>query len=202
MKAIILAGGQSERFGEPKAFAKIDSQSFYQRIIDVLEATNMFNQIIISTNETLRSQFDYPHIVVDETKHKNKGPLAGIHAVMKTYRDEELFFVISVDTPMITQKAISKLYQFMVEHLIEDQLDIAGFKEENYPIPTMAFYHPRTFEHIEAALASDDYSLKHVYKRVVSDWLDVKKINSTDYWYKNINYQQDLDSLKFRILNR
>ena len=53
MKAIILAGGQSERFGEPKAFAEIDSQPFYRRIIDVLEATNMFNQIIISTNDQL-----------------------------------------------------------------------------------------------------------------------------------------------------
>lgn len=202
MKAIILAGGQSERFGEPKAFAEIDSQPFYSRIIDVLVATNMFNQIIISTNEQLQDKFDYPHIVVDKEQHKNKGPLAGIHAVMKKYQDEELFFVISVDTPMITQKAISRLYQFMVEHLIDDQIDIAGFKDGERPIPTMAFYNPRTLEHIEAALASSDFSLKHVYHQVDTDWLDVKQIDSTDYWYKNINYQQDLDSLKFRILNR
>ncbi|RIP37467.1 molybdenum cofactor guanylyltransferase MobA [Staphylococcus gallinarum] len=202
MKAIILAGGQSERFGEPKAFAEIDSQPFYSRIIDVLVATNMFNQIIISTNEQLQDKFDYPHIVVDKEQHKNKGPLAGIHAVMKKYQDEELFFVISVDTPMITQKAISRLYQFMVEHLIDDQIDIAGFKDGEQPIPTMAFYNPRTLEHIEAALASSDFSLKHVYHQVDTDWLDVKQIDSTDYWYKNINYQQDLDSLKFRILNR
>ena len=40
MKAIILAGGQSERFGEPKAFAQINAQPFYKRIIDVLEGTN------------------------------------------------------------------------------------------------------------------------------------------------------------------
>ncbi|MEB6237941.1 molybdenum cofactor guanylyltransferase MobA [Staphylococcus gallinarum] len=202
MKAIILAGGQSERFGEPKAFAEIDSQPFYRRIIDVLEVTNMFNQIIISTNDQLQDKFDYPHILVDEAQHKNKGPLAGIHAAMKTYQEEELFFVISVDTPMITQKAVSKLYQFMVEHLIDDQLDVAGFKEGEQPIPTIAFYHPRTMEQIEAALTSDDYSLKHVYHQVVTDWLDVNQIDSTEYWYKNINYQQDLDSLKFRILNR
>ena len=62
-----------------------------------------------------------------------------IHAAMKTYQEEELFFVISVDTPMITQKAVSKLYQFMVEHLIDDQLDVAGFKEGEQPIPTIGF---------------------------------------------------------------
>ena len=63
----------NQRFGEPKAFAEIDSQPFYRRIIDVLEATNMFNQIIISTNDQLQDKFDYPHILVDEAQHKIKG---------------------------------------------------------------------------------------------------------------------------------
>lgn len=45
---------------------------------------------------------------------------------MKQYNDEELFFVISVDTPMVTGKAISALYQFLVSRLIEDQIDIAA----------------------------------------------------------------------------
>ncbi|MDU2437091.1 MAG: NTP transferase domain-containing protein, partial [Staphylococcus epidermidis] len=31
MKAIILAGGESSRFGKAKAFAKIDNQYFYQK---------------------------------------------------------------------------------------------------------------------------------------------------------------------------
>lgn len=202
MKAIILAGGQSERFGEPKAFATINAQPFYKRIIDVLEATNMFNQIIISTNESLASQFEHDDIVVDDAQNKDKGPLAGIGSVIQRYESEELFFVISVDTPMITQKAISKLYQFMVEHLIEDQLDIAGFKENGRAIPTIAFYSPHTLTYIQEALASGDYSLRQVYRQVQSDWLDVAAIDSPDYWYKNINYQQDLDSLQQDILNR
>ncbi|WP_427706721.1 molybdenum cofactor guanylyltransferase MobA [Staphylococcus parequorum] len=202
MKAIILAGGQSERFGKPKAFAQIESQAFYERIIDVLEATNMFNQIIISTNENLATQFDYPNIIIDEHQNKDKGPLAGIRSVMSQYLEEELFFVISVDTPMITQKAISKLYQFMVEHLIEDQLDIAGFQEAGRPIPTLAFYSPHTLTYIDKALDSDDYSLKNVYTKVASDWLDVNTIESPEYWYKNINFQHDLDALQHEIINR
>ena len=102
MKAIILAGGQSERFGEPKAFAQINAQPFYKRIIDVLEGTNMFNQVIISTNERLASQFDHSDIIIDEDQNKDKGPLAGIQSVIQHYESEELFFVVSVDTPMIS----------------------------------------------------------------------------------------------------
>ncbi|EHJ09021.1 molybdenum cofactor guanylyltransferase MobA [Staphylococcus simiae] len=195
MIAIILAGGQSTRFGQPKAFATIQGEMFYQRIIRELEATNMFNDIVISTNDQIKSLFDYDQIVVDDEAHKDKGPLAGIYTVMTQYQDAELFFVVSVDTPMITGKAISELYQFLVSHLIDDHLDIAAFKEDGRYIPTIAFYSPNAMSAISEALHSNDYSFKNVYKQLSTDSLDVKAVNSPDYWYKNINYQQDLDSL-------
>ncbi len=47
----------------------------------------------------------------------------------------------------------------MVEHLIEDQLDVAGFHEQGRPIPTLAFYSPHTLNMMNKALA-DDFSLK------------------------------------------
>src|SRR5699024_3396665 len=116
-------------------------------------------------------------------------------------KDYILIFVISRDTPLITQKAISKLYQFMIEHLIEDQLNIAGFQEKGMPIPTMAFYSPQTLPTIETALDSGDYSLKNVYSKVKSDWFDVHEIDSSNYWYKNINYQQDLEALHHDMMD-
>ncbi|UTB80096.1 molybdenum cofactor guanylyltransferase MobA [Staphylococcus carnosus] len=196
MKAIILAGGQSERFGAPKAFAEIDGKMFYEQIITVLDSMNMFNEIIISSNETLASEFKGARVIVDDSEHKNKGPLSGIYSVMKQDFESELFFVISVDTPLITAKAISQLYQFMVEHVIEDQLDITGFKEGNHPIPTIAFYSPNCLPIIARALESDDYSMRHVYQQTASDWIDVSSVDDDTEWYKNINYPQDLESIK------
>ncbi|UDI77699.1 molybdenum cofactor guanylyltransferase MobA [Staphylococcus taiwanensis] len=201
MKAIILAGGHSERFGKAKAFAEVDGQMFYKRIIHTLEETNMFNDIIISTNDQLANQFEHSHIIIDDSNHKDKGPLAGIYTVMKHYSDEELFFVVSVDTPMITGKAISALYQFMVSRLIEDQIDIAAFSENDRIIPTIAFYSPNCIETMKKALDSEDYSLRHVYKQLTTECLDVKDTQSTKYWYKNINYQEDLDTLKQEMNN-
>ncbi|MHD0397037.1 molybdenum cofactor guanylyltransferase MobA [Staphylococcus simulans] len=196
MKAIILAGGRSERFGSPKAFAKLNGKMFYQHIIDVLKATNMFNEIIISSSAELADQFKDVKVVVDDEDHKAKGPLSGIYSVMKQDFEAELFFVISVDTPLITEKAVSTLYQFMVEHVIEDQLDIAGYEEAGYPIPTIAFYSPTCLPVIARALESDDYSMKHVYKQVASDWLDVRDVETQSNWYQNINYQDDLVNIK------
>ena len=52
---------------------------------------------------------------------------------------------------------------------------------------------------IEKALNSNHLSLKHVFKQLSTDWLDVTEIDSPYYWYKNINFQHDLDSLKMQI---
>ena len=60
------------------------------------------------------------------------------------------------------------------------------------------FYTLSTFPFIEKALISNHLSLKHVIKQLSTDWLDVTEIDSPHYWYKNINFQHDLDSLKSR----
>ncbi|GJF54400.1 molybdenum cofactor guanylyltransferase MobA [Staphylococcus argenteus] len=195
MKAIILAGGHSKRFGKPKAFAQLNGDPFYRKIINTLDSTNMFNEIIISTNAQLSTQFDYPNVVIDDVEHQDKGPLSGIYTIMKQHPEEELFFVVSVDTPMITGKAVSSLYQFLVSHLIEDHLDVAAFKENGRFIPTIAFYSPNALDAITRALNSDDYSFKNVYRELSTDCLDVNDVDAPTYWYRNINYQQDLDTL-------
>ena len=90
MKAIILAGGESSRFGKAKALLKLII-NILSKIIETLKSTNMFNRIIISTNSQLASQFEYEYVIIDDEHHQNKGPLTGIYSVMKQYMDEELF---------------------------------------------------------------------------------------------------------------
>ena len=43
MKAIILAGGHSVRFGKPKAFAEVNGETFYSRVIKTLLLVQMRN---------------------------------------------------------------------------------------------------------------------------------------------------------------
>lgn len=199
MKAIILAGGHSKRFGSPKAFACIHGQTFYKRIINTLKKTNLFDDIIISTNRQLKNEFEYKHIMIDEEAHADKGPLSGIYTVMKYYNDEELFFVVSVDTPMITEEAISQLYQITISQRIEQQADIIAYSENGKAIPTIAFYSRGVISNIEEALNSNDYSLRHVYKNVITCFLDIKEVQPLKNWSKNINYQDDLNTLIHQI---
>ena len=48
---------------------------------------------------------------------------------------------------------------------------------------------------ITKALHSDNYSFKNVYHELSTDYLDVRDVDAPSYWYKNINYQHDLDAL-------
>ncbi|MDS3839778.1 molybdenum cofactor guanylyltransferase MobA [Staphylococcus hominis] len=199
MKAIILAGGHSKRFGSPKAFACIHGEMFYKRIINTLTETNLFDDIIISTNKQLKNEFEYKQIMIDEETHADKGPLSGIYTVMKHYNNEELFFVVSVDTPMITKEAISQLYQFTISQRMEHQADIIAYSDNDKPIPTIAFYSRGVISNIEKALNSNDYSLRHVYKNVITCFLDTKEVQLLKNWSKNINYQDDLNTLLHQI---
>lgn len=198
MKAIILAGGESSRFGSPKAFAEIQDAYFFEKVYHTLESTNMFSEIIISTNEVLASQFDGYKVIVDDSKHKNKGPLSGLYTVMSE-TEGDFYFVVSVDTPMVTDKAISELYQFLIANLIEEQLLVAGYKKEERPIPTIAFYHKNILPYIETALNSQDFSMRHGYQSVSNIWLDVHEVASPSYWYKNINFKEDLIALEAEL---
>ena len=49
------------------------------------------------------------------------------------------------------------------------------------------FYTLSTFPFIEKALNSNHLSLKHVFKQLSTDWLDVTEIDSPYYWYLRIS---------------
>ena len=195
MIAIILAGGQSSRFGSPKAFATIEGEVFYKKIIKTLNQTNVFERIVISTNETLKDSFDYSVVVVDEPVYANNGPLSGIYSVMESY-DTECYFVIACDTPMVSEKSISYLYQFFISRVMEEQLDIAGYEANGFKMPTLAFYSHRVKSEIKQSLDQGQYRMKEIYENRPAQWLDVDEINNQHNWYKNINYQEDLKEIE------
>lgn len=196
MRAVILAGGHSERFGSPKAFAEINEETFYQKLLHTLKATKIFDDILISTNEQLAQEFKAEHVVTDIETHRDKGPLAGIYTAFQYGSQPDALFVVSVDTPMVTVEAIQHLYEVFHQRAKNDGVDIVGYQDGKHAIPTLAFYHSRVQPQLQEVLESDDFSMKHLYKQVSTAWIDVEEIPQPPYWYWNINYQQDLAQLR------
>ena len=96
--AVILAGGQSSRMGQDKAFVTFGGKSLLQRQIETLRAAG-FAEILISGRAGVDySPFGLP-VVLDQAL--NTGPLAGIHAALVLTKTRRLL-VLAVDLPQMT----------------------------------------------------------------------------------------------------
>ena len=82
---VILAGGASRRFGEPKAFAKWKGGMFYEQ---AKKAFGGGETVIISRPEHIKKFLSNRerHVFADEPRFRGMGPLAGIYTAMKHTR--------------------------------------------------------------------------------------------------------------------
>jgi len=96
--AVILAGGQSSRMGQDKAFVRINGKSLLQGQIETVRAAG-FSEILVSGRPGVDySAFGLP-VVMDQAL--NTGPLAGIHAALALTKTRRLL-VLAVDLPQMT----------------------------------------------------------------------------------------------------
>ncbi|OMP65763.1 molybdenum cofactor guanylyltransferase [Domibacillus epiphyticus] len=132
---VVLAGGQSSRYGEPKMFEQYNGKPFYQYSVNAL-AQNHLSPIIISTNELLATAFhDSRATLLIETQFHN-GPLFALHNVMSHTPGPEWFFVLSADIPFITADFISEMIE-----LIQPGFQAVVPRQGNKLNPLLALYH-------------------------------------------------------------
>jgi molybdopterin-guanine dinucleotide biosynthesis protein A len=125
ISCIILAGGESKRFGEDKAFFNFEGTSFIERALDV--AMEISGDIVICGREESKMQ-DYraeaknavkkrleagkknlmPEIIVDDKNCGFKGPLKGIYSSIKILKGE-LILVMECDAPFFNAEAAREL---------------------------------------------------------------------------------------------
>ena len=85
---VVLAGGQSTRFGSDKALAELGGHTLLARAFDTL--TGMCELVVIAGRER------GPGHCIPDWPHPNMGPLAGIAAALHLARDEGYDSVLSL----------------------------------------------------------------------------------------------------------
>ncbi|CAM5546636.1 putative molybdenum cofactor guanylyltransferase OS=Lysinibacillus sphaericus OX=1421 GN=mobA PE=3 SV=1 [Lysinibacillus sphaericus] len=70
---IILAGGQSSRYGKPKMFELFAGQPLYKHSLIALQK-NQLSPIIIATNAQLQHQFEQENVqwIIDKQLHQGR----------------------------------------------------------------------------------------------------------------------------------
>jgi len=96
---LVLAGGRSSRMGENKALLKREGQTMLEYTSAQLTACGL-NTVIVSG----KNSGGLSDIV------SNGGPLAGVHAAIKTHRPAAIL-VVPVDMPLMSKTQLSLLLE-------------------------------------------------------------------------------------------
>lgn len=104
-RAVILAGGNSSRMGQDKAWLEIAGQTLLERQINLVRAVNAAGIFISGRVDQDYSRLGCP-VLADN--FPNAGPLAGIESALRSCR-EPLLLVLAVDMPGMTAELLRQL---------------------------------------------------------------------------------------------
>lgn len=107
ISCIIFAGGKSSRMGEDKAllpFANFDTLIEYQ----FSKLSKIFKNVYISAKSADKFPSHLQKYVLEDVESEIFAPTTGFLAIFNRLSDEK-FFIISVDTPFVTQGEIEQI---------------------------------------------------------------------------------------------
>lgn len=123
MKTYILSGGKSSRVGEDKGLKLLNSQPMISYLIQTLKPIT--SELKIVANHPEYERFNLP-IITDI--FKEKGPLGGIYSALSNANDDA--FILSVDSPFISEKSI----RFLLQHHQKNMITVAISEGKVFPL--------------------------------------------------------------------
>ncbi|PKG22274.1 molybdenum cofactor guanylyltransferase [Niallia nealsonii] len=179
---IILAGGQSKRYGEQKAFALKEEKYFYQYSLHALQ--QYVERIIIIAHPTLTKKFsslEKAAVIEDNKEYQGFGPMAGLFSAMET-EEAVWYMVLPIDTPFISPSTINKLLTSA-----EDGYDAIIPHIDGRDQPLIAMYHQKVKTKIRELLKEKKLSMYGLLQQI-----SVKYVEGLDEReFININKKSD-----------
>lgn len=184
---IILAGGKSSRMGKNKALMLLNGKRIIEYVYEMFDS--FCDEIIISTN----SPEEYNFLPARKQKdfYSNIGPIAGLHAGLKT-SGNEINFICSCDTPFLTKEL------FLYLHRNSANKDIVTPSHNGITEPIIGLFKKKTYLNFEKAIEKKLYSPPKVEKTTNRLILEISKHKTifNDKLFTNINTVKDFLMLK------
>ncbi|MDE2804532.1 MAG: molybdopterin-guanine dinucleotide biosynthesis protein B [Gemmatimonadota bacterium] len=106
---VVLAGGESRRFGSPKALATLHAKPLWRVAVERLSA--VCDRVEVSANDPLVAGAVRSTVGVFADRKANAGPLGGMHAAWRRAVElgSEGVMVLAVDTPWVPKETLVRL---------------------------------------------------------------------------------------------
>lgn len=155
--AIVLAGGDSTRIGQPKTLLKLNGATLLERVVGLLRPH--FHQITVVTNYGHL----FNHLPVTITRDlfagRDKNPLRGIHAGLLA-STLPYQFVVACDMPFLNLDLINYMGVYAPEH------DVVVPRIGSYFQPLHAYYSRSCINIIERQILNRDFKIINFYARL------------------------------------
>ncbi|MFE3573185.1 molybdenum cofactor guanylyltransferase [Lysinibacillus sp. NPDC059133] len=179
---VVLAGGQSSRYGQPKMFELFAGLPLYKQSLIALQK-NQLHPLIIATNASLQSKFveEDVHWIIEKQPHQ--GPLFALHNIMTNFSEVEWFFVIASDMPFINTEFVQTMLTF-----IDDRYEAIVPKQASRLQPLAALYRRSALPKALQLVQQNKRSMKVLLEQLQVCYVPFEEDSST---FININSQQD-----------
>tara|TARA_A100001011_G_C14301807_1_gene841127 strand:- start:45 stop:665 length:621 start_codon:yes stop_codon:yes gene_type:complete len=189
---VILAGGESKRFGGGfKTFYKINNKSIFERILKILKKNKI--EIVINANKN-HEQFKKFNLPIIKDKKKGfLGPLAGIHSsidwCLNKYQTKEWVFTVPSDTPFLPDNLLNHFCNKLNQNV---QILVARSNKKVHPVVSM--WNVNLLKSLEKELNQNNRKIMNLVEKHNFNFVDFD-FEIVDPFF-NINTVEDLKIAK------
>jgi molybdopterin-guanine dinucleotide biosynthesis protein A len=187
---LILAGGQGRRMGGvDKGLTLLRGRPMVAWVLERLAP--QVGELLINANQNLDRYQGFGYPVVSDEIAGFAGPLAGLHAGMKTAHGS-FVLMVPCDSPFLPTDLAQRLF----DALDADHADLSVAKSGAQPYPVFALARTSLRPHLAAFLEGGG--------RTVYAWYDSLKIievafDDQEHAFTNINTTDELKAIEFSV---
>ncbi|WP_161974915.1 molybdenum cofactor guanylyltransferase [Bacillus timonensis] len=188
---ILLAGGESRRFGSPKAFAKLHHKFFYEYAVEALKGN--VRKLVIVSHPALVEQFQNQtsvEVIQDLPEYKGNGPLAGMFTAMQK-EPSDWYVVLPCDTPFVTDELVKQLITYTNDQNIDAIVPVINDRQQ----PLIAVYHGRVAMRIEELLNVQQFKMSHLLDACSVKFVTNQELHLQGMEFENINDKTEYQKL-------
>ncbi len=192
---ILLAGGQSRRFGANKAFATYNGTPLYRYSYDVLK--NVSSQVIVIGDQEMTAKMALdPETLYKEDNEtfKGLGPLAGIYSAMEGL-SSEWYAVLPCDVPLIKKEIFEKLLTYVDRKTVNGSMPagiipVVNGKQQ----PLTGLYHHSTSVIIKGLLETNNLRMSDLLNSIETYYVEEQLFD--ERLFTNVNTRKALQDIE------
>ena len=193
LSVAIIAGGQSRRMGQDKAFVELGGKTLIEQVIAGSADLGQSETILITNKRA-----DYQHLSLPMYPDAlpDKGSLGGIYTALLRAKTDWVL-ALACDMPFIK----TDLLRFMITQ-INDDLDIVVPRVDGYPQGLHAMYRKTCIAPISEQLAANRLKIIRFYGQMRLRYLDESDyapFDSVGRSFTNLNTPEELAEAQARF---